>query len=149
MAKDIGGRQEPQTIGSASFDVGIVDKEVSDGIMLSMKKKIFGRSILIQDEELLNDDLDLSILIDKHLIDLSARGNESPLVYVADNTFSEAFSIRGRYEVKDEMISAKISLVKGYRERVHQFDITGTVSKKEELVSKVVNEVREFMVKMN
>ena len=145
MAKDIGGRQDPQIIGNASFDVGLVDKEVVDGIKLSIKKKIFRRSKFIEDEDLLNDDLDLSGMIDKELNNLSARGKESPLAYVADNTMPDAYSIRGKYEVKGNAISTKVSLFKGQKERVYQFDLTGTTDKKEVFVAKIVENVQSFM----
>ena len=142
---DIGGRQDPQIIGSASFDVGLVDKDVVDGIKLSLKKKIFRRSKFIEDEDLLNDDLDLSGLIDKELNNLSARGKESPLAYVADNTMPDAYSIRGKYEVKGNDITIKVSLFKGGKERIGQFELKGTVDKKEELPAKVLEGVRPFL----
>jgi hypothetical protein len=144
LAKDIGGRQEPKIIGSASFDIGLVDKEVADGIKLSMKKKIFRRSKFIEDENLLNDDLELSALIDKELNNLSARGKESPLAYSADNTMPDAYSIRGRYEVKGNMINVKVSLFKG-KERVYQFDINSGMDKKDELAGGIVERVRGIL----
>ena len=145
MAKDIGGRQDPQIIGTASFDVGLVDKDVVDGIRLSLKKKIFRRSKFIEDEDLLNDDLDLSALIDKELNNLSARGKESPLAFVADNTMTDAYSIRGKYEVKGNDITIKVSLFKGQKERVYQFDLSGISDKKEALAAKIVENVQSFM----
>lgn len=147
MAKDIGGRQDPQIIGAASFDVGLVDKYVVEGIKLSLKKKIFRRSKFIEDEDLLNDDLDLSGLIDKELNNLSARGKESPLAYIADNTMPDAYSIRGKYEVKGNDITIKVSLFKGQKERVYQFDLMGTIDKKEAFAGKIVKNVQSFMNK--
>jgi WD40 repeat protein len=144
LAKDIGGRQEPKIIGSASFDIGLVDKDVTDGINLAMKKKIFRRSNFIEDEFLLNDDLELSMAVNKELNNLSARGKESPLAYAADNTLPDAYSIRGRYEVNKDSIIVKVTVVKG-KEKVYQFDINWGMDKKEELAMGIVEKVRAFL----
>ena len=145
MAKDIGGRQDPQIIGAASFDVGLVDKQITDNIKLSIKKKIFRRSRFIEDDDLLNDDLNLSGLIDNELNNLSVRGKESPLAFVADNTMEDAYSVRGKYEVKGTDIKLKISLFKGAKERVGQFEVTGTSDNLPELTDKILRGVRSFL----
>jgi hypothetical protein len=138
LARDIGGKQQPQIIGRASFDVGLVDHDITVGIRLSIRKAVFGRSKFIEDEELLNDDLNLSGLIDQGLKDLSAAGKESPLLFVADNSLSEAYSIRGKYVVKGQIITTRVSLIQGQSKRITQFDLTGTINNKEELVSSIL-----------
>lgn len=95
LSKDIGGRQNPQILGNASFIVGLVDKEVLDNINLSIKKKIFRHSTFIQDADLLNDDMDMTRLVNSALNNLSEKGKESPLIYVPDNILLDDFSIRG------------------------------------------------------
>lgn len=145
LAKDIGGRQDPQLIGAAAYDVGLVDKEVSDAIKLSLKKKIFRRSRFIEDEELLNDDLELALLTDKELVNVSSRGKESPLAYVADNTMSDAYSIRGRYEVNGNRLTIKASLFKGQKEKVYETEISGTVDRKGEAVKNLVEQVQHYL----
>lgn len=139
LSKEIGGRQDPQTIGTASFDIGIADKEVRDGIKLSLKKKIFKRSLFIQDELLLNDELQLGSSIDAQLNETGTRGQENPIAFVADNALTESYSIRGKYEVKGDMITAKVLLVKGQSEIVGKpFMVEG---KKEIVLQKVLKEV--------
>lgn len=147
LAEHIGRKQDPKIFGNANFDVGLVDPTVIEGIKLSNMKKAFRRSKFIQDEELLNDDLDLSALVDKELNKLSARGKESPLAYAPDNTLLDAYSIRGKYEVKGNIISAKVSLIKGQKERVYQFELIGAVDKKEELAEKIIEKMQEFLNK--
>lgn len=144
LAKEIGGRQDPQLIGNASFEIGIVDKEVVDNIQLSIKKKIFRRSRFIQDEDLLNDDLDLSNLVDKELKNLSDNGQNSPLLFIGDNTLLDDYSIRGKYSVADNKIILKASVFKGQKERVNSFELTGTTDKKEDLARKVIEKTKEF-----
>ena len=145
LAKDIGGRQDPQIIGNASFEVGLVDKEIIDNIKLTFKKKIFSSSKLIMDAELLNDDLNLSSLIDIELNNLSGKGKESPLVFAADNTLTDAYSIRGRYAVIENKLSAKVFLVKGTKEKIYQFELSSTEDKKDELARKIVERVQHFL----
>jgi WD40 repeat protein len=145
LAKEIGGRQDPQLIGNASFEIGIVDKEVLDQIQLSIKKKIFRRSKFIQDEELLNDDLDLSSLIDKELKNLSEKGKASPLLFVPDNILLDDYAVRGKYSITGNKILLKVSLFKGQKERIHQFDVIGTSDQKEDLAWKVVDTIAAFL----
>ncbi|MGC4035061.1 MAG: caspase family protein [Chitinophagaceae bacterium] len=145
LAKDIGGRQDPQIMGNASFVVGLVDKDVTDNIQLSIQKKIFIRSKFIQDEDLLNDDLNLSASVDKELNDLSNKGKESPLAFAADYTLSDGYSVRGRYTVTGSKVNAKISVFKGTKERVTQFDLEGSSDNKDMLARMIVRKVQEYV----
>jgi WD40 repeat protein/uncharacterized caspase-like protein len=146
LAKDIGVRQDPQILGSASFDVGIVDKEITDNIKLTVKKNIFRRSKFIEDENLLNDDIDLSAMVDKELNNLSEKGRESPLVFVPDNSFADAYSVRGKYAVAGNIISAKVTLVKGEKQKIFQFDTNGELNKKEELAIKILERLKRYLL---
>jgi len=111
------------------------------------KKKVFRRSRIIQDAELLNDDLELSALIDQELNNFSIRGVDSPLTFASDNLSPEAYSIRGKYSIKDKMVYANISLFKGQKEKIYQFEISMSVGKEKELVSKIVENVQLFLRK--
>jgi WD40 repeat protein/uncharacterized caspase-like protein len=146
QAKEIGARQDPEILGTASFDVGLVDKELTDNIQLPLKKKIFRRSKFIQSEELLNDDLDISYLVDQELNNVSEAGKLSPLVFVADNLFRDAYTIRGRYSVTDNKVLCRVSLFKGQGERVFQFDLTGITDKKEAMAAMLVDRVKTFLM---
>ncbi|MEP7106991.1 MAG: caspase family protein [Ferruginibacter sp.] len=148
QAKEIGARQDPQILGSASFEVGLVDKEITDSIQLPLKKKIFRRSRFIQDDELLNDDLDMGYLVDQELNNLSETGNLSPLVFVADNLLHDAYTIRGKYSVADNKVSCRISVFKGQGERIFQFDLAGTTDKKEAIAAIMVERVKSFLNKL-
>jgi WD40 repeat protein len=145
LARDIGGRQHPQVLGNASFVVGMVDKEVLDGINLAVKKKIMRRSLFIQDAELLSDDLNFTGLVNGELNNLSERGKESPLIYAPDNTALDDFSIRGKYTVVANEIILKVSVYQGQRERVDEFELKGAVNKREELAGVIVEKVQRFL----
>jgi hypothetical protein len=146
MAKEIGGRQDPQLIGNASFEVGLVDKDVVDSIQLSLKKKIFRRSKFIQDQDLLNDDLELGDLTDRELNNLSEKVKESPLIFVADNTLLDDYTIRGKYSIAGNQITLSASVFKGQKERIYQFELTGSTEMKELLARKIVDKVQSFLI---
>ncbi|HSU28558.1 MAG TPA: caspase family protein, partial [Chitinophagaceae bacterium] len=148
MAQDIGGRQDPQIIGNASFNVGLVDKEVTDEIKLSIKKKVFRRSTLVREGPMPSDNLlGLSALVDKALNEVSSRGKESPLTYIPDNTLLDAYSIVGSYKAVGNDVTIKIFLLKGEQEDkpLFQTELIGTVDKKELLAQKIVVEIQRFL----
>ncbi|HVM90061.1 MAG TPA: caspase family protein [Puia sp.] len=144
LAKENGVQQDPQLLGNASFDIGIVDKKIADNIRLSIKKKIFRRSRFINDEELLTDDIDLSGMVDRSLNDMSERGRESPLVFAADNVMDSSYSVHGKYALNGNSVAVKINLIKGYKERVCQFEMSGTIDRKEELSYNIVEKIRNY-----
>lgn len=145
MAKDLGGRQDPQIIGNASFEVGLVDKEVVDNIKLALKKNLFRNSRMIIDPELLNDDLDLSVMIDKELSNITDRYKDNPLVFVSNNMMLEAYSIRGQYVITEKKINVKVSLFKGLKDRVNQFEISGSTDNLTNLVERIIDKVVVYL----
>lgn len=113
LAKSIGGRQEPQIIGSASFDLGLADKEVKDGINISpSQKKLFTRSLVYTgDRDLLIDNLQITDEFNNELLSRSSMGRESKLSYVEQYKSADAYSIRGSYEVTGNKLSLKVSVI--------------------------------------
>ena len=143
LAKEIGGRQDPQIIGAASFDIGIVDKEVMDGIKISNSKmKLFGRSILYTgDPLLLLDEWRVSSEFDKALNQQSARGAESILNFNEGYNMPDAYSIRGNYEINNGVIIFKISLInKGKRVGV-EIVKSGPVTSQKTLIQAIINDI--------
>jgi hypothetical protein len=112
---------------------------------LPMKKVVFRKSTFIGDEELLNDDLDLSGLVDMELNNLSAKGSESPLVFAAGNQQADAYAMRGRYTTDENKIAIKVTVFKGNKEIVHRFDVNGTAAKKEEMARIAVQKVKLYL----
>ncbi len=147
QARELGARQDPQILGTASFEVGLVDKSVSDAISLPMKKVIFRRSRFIQDDELLSDDLELSVLIDQQLTSLSETSKASPLVFVPDFVSPDSYSIRGKYSITGKQINCRVSVFRGNKERVDQFDLTGSVEDRESFARLIVERVGKMLNK--
>lgn len=145
LAKEVGGRQEPQIIGSGSYYVGLVDEEVMNGIKINAKKKIFARSVLYSgDPTLLIDPLQLASEIDKALNNLSARGSQSPLSFIETNTSADAYSIRGNYEVNGDAVMAKLSLI-NQNKKLKEFQLEGKASQKELLARNLVQNIIDFL----
>ena len=94
----------------------------------------------------MNDDLELGNLVDKELNEVSVRGKDQ-LVYVPNNTMTDGYSIRGKYEVIGNTIHIKVSLFKGQKDRVDQFEINGSTDRREALTQKIVKDVEQFLNK--
>ncbi len=148
LAKEIGGRQEPQVFGNknqTSFDVGLVDQEVMNGIKLATRKKIMSRSVLYTgDPSMLIDDLQLGPEIDRELNNRSASGLQNPFTYIENNLASETYTIRGAYEVSGQNISVRLSLV-SKKAKVQEIIEKGTLDTKVELAKKIVDDVVAYM----
>jgi hypothetical protein len=149
LAKEIGGRQDPQIIGNASFDVGLVNKAVIDGIKLAAaKKKIFSRSVFYTgDPGSLIDNLQVANEIDKELTAQSARGKQSPLTYIETYRSPDAYSIRGNYEVTGNNIKLRAWIINKDTKLNTEFMQTGTIDKKESLAKKIVEDIMVFLAK--
>jgi WD40 repeat protein len=123
LARDIGGRQDPQLLGTASFDVGIVDRQIAESIVLARPGKIFVRSVLIGDEVTLGDSLRLSALIDQQLNELAVTSRGGGLTFLADNNGSDStYSIRGRYVVVNGQVRLNVSLYQGRKEKLQTLE---------------------------
>ncbi len=145
LAKEIGGRQEPQLFGNASFDVGLVDMEVMNGIKLSSRKKIFSRTKLFSgNPSLLLDPLQLEIEIDKQLTNFSFAGKESSLTFIENNVSPETYSIHGSYEIKGKSVTATLSLVK-QNSSVKVFTETGSTEALDVFAKKIVTDISDYL----
>jgi WD40 repeat protein len=148
LARGIGGRQEPQVLKANSFDVGLVDKEVINGIKLSSRKKIMSRSILYSgDPMILNDPLDLTGTLNRELINRSEGGLENPFSYIENNNLPGTYSIRGAYEISNDMLKIKISLIQDGKV-IQAFSGAGKPEEKEQVVKKMVDDLVVAFIKM-
>jgi len=144
LAKEIGGRQDPQIMGNGSYSIGMVSAAISDSIYMPELKQLFKRSKMIQDEELLNDDLELSSWLDRSLTTYSYQKN-SRISFIADNTFSSSYSIRGRYNIQGDSVVARISLIIGQKEKVYQFEIAGKSDNPEKMALEIVERIAVWL----
>jgi hypothetical protein len=143
MAKSIGGRQEPQIVGNASFDVGIADKEVKDGIHINSEpKKIFSKSFLYTgDVTLLIDDIQLGLDFDKELAIRSAMGKQSVLSFIGTYQSTDAYTIRGSYDIQGNSLTVKVHLITQKKGVGNEIIKTGTMDQKDQLIKTVVDDI--------
>lgn len=143
LAKSIGGRQEPQIVGNASFDVGIADREVKDGIHINSEpKKIFSRSVLFTgDVSLLIDDIQLGGDFDKELALRSSMGKQSILSFIGTYRGEDAYSIRGSYDVQGNALTIKVHLVAQKKGVGNEIIKTGSLEQKDQLIKSVLDDI--------
>ncbi len=143
LAKEIGGRQDPQIIGAASFDIGLVTQDVMDGIKISnSKKKLFGRSILFTgDPSLLLDEMRISNEFDRLLNQQSARGAESILNFNEGYNMPDAFTIRGSYDMNNGIITIKASLVNKNKRIGTEIVKSSSVNDQQKTIQSIIDEI--------
>ncbi len=133
------GRQEPQLVANTNFNIGIVDDEVMAKIVLPMEKPLFAASNFQNSDEAADgDNLELSKLINLKLNEISTRGTESRIVYVMGTNSPDAYTIGGRYDVKGNDITVRIS-IRQHKEVKQRFEIIGTKDKLNELAAAIAD----------
>ena len=143
LAKSIGGRQEPQIIGVASFDLGLADKEVKDAINISpSQKKLFTRSLVYTgDRDLLLDNLQITDEFNNELLNRSSMGRESKLSYVEQYKSADAYSIRGSYEVTGNKLSLKVSVIYKNAKTGVEIQREADVQQKSQLIKLAIDDI--------
>lgn len=115
LAKGIGGIQEPfyrggaaQHEASRSFDVGRVTEAVRQQIRIAEPKPV----LLVkgyQDEATFDDQLGIKAALEAHLSDLSARGAESPIAFMQDANYPDAYVLAGRYTTTGNQVTVIVN----------------------------------------
>ncbi|MBP6022750.1 beta-propeller domain-containing protein [Ferruginibacter sp.] len=133
ISKESGARQDPQIVTNTNFNIGIVDQEVMSQIVLPQEKPLFsGSNFQNAAEEIAADDLGLNKLIDQQLNELSARGANAAITYVAGSASPDAYTLSGRYTVTGNNISIKI-FIRQKNEVKQKIDLAGTKDNLKEL----------------
>jgi hypothetical protein len=133
LAAGIGGIQTPQLLipKGGSFDIGQVDEETKKLIPLSNIKPVFVRTVLVDDN--IDDNLNLSKLLDEQLNETAMRGKDAQLVFLDTREFPDAYTLRGSYIQSNGTITLKLK-IKGPKESEHQ--LSGKTE--EELIQKIM-----------
>lgn len=137
LTKETGARQQPQVISNTNFTIGIVDEEVMAKIVLPQEKPLFAASnFQNNDENIADDDLELSKLINLQLNDMASRGASSKIVYVTATNSPDAYSLTGRYTINNKVISVQVNLKQNKLIKA-RFELRGTSDKLNELAAAV------------
>ena len=144
VSKESGARQDPQIVSNTNFNIGIVDDEVMAKIVLPTEKPLFTASNFQNNDEAADgDNLELSKIINLQLSDISARGTDSKIVYVTATNASDAFTLSGRYDVKNNEVSIRVSIKKN-NETKYRFEEKGPKNKLKELAEAVVTKAADW-----
>ena len=144
ISKESGARQDPQIVTNTNFNIGIVDQEVMSQIVLPQEKPLFsGSNFQNAAEEIAADDLGLNKLTDQQLNELSARGANAAITYVAGSASPDAFTLSGRYTVTGNNISVKI-FIRQKNEVKQKIDLTGTKDNLKELAVLIAAKTAEW-----
>ena len=141
LAQGIGGVQTPVLAvpdGGASFEIGIIGPGVK--ISVAQEKPMFTRSNF-QDENF-GDALGLVQALEDHFRQITVKGAKAELIYVDVNESENAYSIRGNYAVKGDVVEITASLFKGKTPQGQKFQVTGTKSDLPGLVEMILNKVK-------
>ncbi|TGV04837.1 WD40 domain-containing protein [Flavivirga rizhaonensis] len=133
LAEDIGGIQEPLVLfpKSGSFDIGILNSDDQGKIVINEPKQVYVRSNLLNTYEL-EDNLELSVLLDKELNSLSTKDYE--VIWVDANKYSNGCKITGTYKQEETQITLS------YKTKCKGKELRYKVSAKtrEELIKKIM-----------
>ena len=146
LARETGTRQQPQLVSTTNFNVGVVDDEVRNKIILPFEKSLFTRSDL-RNIDLRIDNLKLRTLIDKRLEEISDNEHNGLILYSPDYDGANVFAISGDYKVNGNDVTASIILTKGGTEIKSQFETKGTVENINELVQLIAAKIVEWLNK--
>jgi len=140
LAKGIGGIQTPvlafPTDGS-SFDIGIVNAGVR--IPLAQVKPVFIRNNFTN-EESFDDDIKLTDALENYFREITAKGAQAKLIYVDVKEYENAYSMKGRYTVKGDVVDVRGRLFKGATAE-GEFQVTGKKSDLPGLAEMIVEKV--------
>lgn len=138
LSRESGERQQPQIVSNVNFNIGIVDADVISSIVLPKEPPVFTSSNFHNEDPAADgDNLDISRLINQRLKELSHAGAENKISYNDNSSSSDAWSLGGRYSVKDEEITIQVSIKKNNL-TMERFEEKGTISNIKALVEKVV-----------
>lgn len=140
FASEIGGIQTPTLAAptnASSFDIGLVTEEVV--IPLEEVKPVFIRSNF-QDENLIDDIIGLSNMLDAQLFGASAGTSfHNSIIFFDVIRYENAFSIKGRYTLEGDQVIVRAIVFKG-KERKKAFTLKGTRQDIERLAMQIVTE---------
>jgi hypothetical protein len=138
LSKENGARQEPQIVSNTNFNIGMVDEDVIAKIMLPQEKPLFVASLFVNSDEAADgDNVELSKLINLQLNEFASRVAESKIVYVMATNALDAYTLSGRYDVKGDEVTVRISIKKS-NETKYRFEEKGKRENLKELADTIV-----------
>jgi len=146
LARETGARQQPQIVSTTNFNIGVVDDEVRNRIVLPFEKPMFTRSDF-RNIDLRIDNLKIRALVDIELDEISGNSSNASIMYSPEYDGANVYSISGDYTVTGNDISFSVIVTKGGTEIKTRFEIKGTLDQLSRLAASVTNTVLEWLKK--
>jgi WD40 repeat protein/uncharacterized caspase-like protein len=143
LARETGTRQQPQIVSTSNFNIGIVDDDVRNNIVLPFEKSMFTRSDFRNTETTI-DNLKLRSIVDKELIDLSQQANAS-LIYSPEYEGQNIYQLSGSYKVSGNEIAVTIIITQGGTEIKTKFEVTGKMENLSQLSTAIISAVKKWV----
>ena len=143
LARETGARQQPQLVSTTNFNIGVVDEEVRNKIVLPFEKFLFTRSDF-RNVELRVDNLKLRTLTDKQLDEVSGS-NSSSLIFSPEYDGANVYSISGDYTITGNDINVSVILTKGGTEIKAKFEIKGALNQPDVIAKSIVTTITELL----
>jgi hypothetical protein len=150
LALDIGGRQDPQLVSTASFNIGIVDSGVIASIKLRDDRTaaFSSGSFLNTDTAVGGDDLQLTTAVAQQLLALAARGdnysNGSDVIDYTPSDMPGAWSLHGFYTVSGDQVNLNVNLWRN-NQNLDRFRVTGATSDIKTLAATIIGKALEWI----
>ena len=144
LAERTGARQEPQLNSNNNFNIGLIDEEVRNKIILADEKPLFARSNF-QNSDTKIDNLKFRSAIDKELMNISSRGTNADITYSADYDGADAFALTGDYKIIDDSVTVNVLLVKGGTEVKHNYEFKGKLTELNSLISNITSTALDWL----
>ncbi len=139
LAMGVHGLQHPELAiprGGRGFDIGRLDADARQRIVLSGSSAVFVRSTF-QSEDDIFDGLGLSGQVDHALSSRKSQGPSDPL-YLDVADYPSAYSIVGRYRVSEQRVSIRVMLMRDAA-RVAEWQLEGNVRETAALSARILD----------
>jgi len=143
LARETGTRQQPQIVSTTNFNIGLVDDDVRNKIVLPFEKHLVTRSDF-RNTELRIDNLKLRTLVDNEIDDLSGNDNNALLLFSPEYDGVNVYAISGDYTIAGNDVSVSIILTKGGTEIKTRFEIRGVTDNTNNIAKSIAQKVADW-----
>ena len=146
LARETGTRQQPQVVSTSNYNIGVVDDEVRNKIILPFEKYLFTRSDF-RNTALRVDNLKLRNLVDKGLSDLSDENIAASLLFNPEYEGLNIYSLSCDYSIANDEITASVIVIKGGDEIKNKFEVKGKTGNINQLSATIVTTIKDWVDK--
>jgi len=144
LSRATGAQQQTQIVSTTNFNIGVVDDEVRNKIVLPVEKPLFTKSEF-RNAALRIDDLKLRPMVDKELEEQSGNSSKAPILYSPDYEGANVLAISGDYTVTGREIVVSIILTKGGTEIKARLEEKGELSDLKNLSKRITDSVLNWL----